>query len=167
MTMFLNIVRVVSYQKKHKNNDSDDDHDHHVGNKQNNDSTNHQDIEKNQVNVINNNNNKAKSIPIYLGRRYSYNTFSTNSNEYFYDYLTGGAGILINDETAKRIYECKECTCPSTNSSMDDMIFGKWAKELGILAINFEGYFQNSPLDYNKKYINTLVPITYHRLNKK
>ncbi|CRG99825.1 parasite-infected erythrocyte surface protein [Plasmodium relictum] len=103
------------------------------------------------------------TIPIYVGQRYSYNSFSEKN---YYDYLTGGAGMLINEETARRIYLCENCICTTDNSFIDDMILGKWARNLDILAINFEGFFQNHPNEYNKKYLDNIVPITYHKLNK-
>ncbi|CAD2086136.1 parasite-infected erythrocyte surface protein [Plasmodium vinckei brucechwatti] len=115
----------------------------------------------------NNNNNGIKSypkfdVPIFLGKRQSYNTFY-NDNE-SYDYLSSEAGILINDSFAKKIYFCKNCVCHN-NEQSDDMMLGEWANKLNILTIDFEGFFQNNPANYNKKYLNTLVPITYNNLN--
>ncbi|CAD2097508.1 hypothetical protein YYG_03937 [Plasmodium vinckei petteri] len=101
-------------------------------------------------------------VPIFLGKRQSYNTFY-NDNE-SYDYLSSEAGILINDSFAKKIYFCKNCVCHN-NEQSDDMILGEWANKLNILTIDFEGFFQNNPVNYNKKYLNTLVPITYNNLN--
>ncbi|KEG01070.1 parasite-infected erythrocyte surface protein [Plasmodium vinckei vinckei] len=101
-------------------------------------------------------------VPIFLGNRQSYNTFY-NDNE-FYDYLSSEAGILINDSFAKKIYFCKNCVCHN-NEQSDDMILGEWANKLNIITINFEGFFQKNPTNYNKKYLNTLVPITYNNLN--
>ncbi|SCM01467.1 parasite-infected erythrocyte surface protein [Plasmodium chabaudi adami] len=101
-------------------------------------------------------------VPILLGKRQSYNTFY-NDNE-SYDYLASEAGILINDSFAKKIYFCKNCVCPN-NEQSDGMMLGEWANKLNLLTINFEGFFQSHPANYNKKYLNTLVPITYNNLN--
>ncbi|SBS83096.1 parasite-infected erythrocyte surface protein (PIESP1), partial [Plasmodium ovale curtisi] len=112
----------------------------------------------------------GSKVPIYLGKRHSYDhLFGKNDKNKeknsFVHYISGSAGILLNDEFVKKMYTCDICTCPEENIDVD-IILGKWAKKMNIVPINFEGFFENNPEYYNKTYLNNVVPVTYGKLNK-
>ncbi|GAW80717.1 hypothetical protein, conserved [Plasmodium gonderi] len=129
-----------------------------------------------------------KHVPFYIGKRYTHNSL-TKDEQNVYHYLAGAAGILLNDEAVKKLYFCKnKCVpCPmgsinnvdkmsnadkmtnverrDTENLFNEDALGLWTKQLNILPINFEGFFPKEPRDYNPHYLNTIVPITFHKLN--
>ncbi|SBT76866.1 TVN-junction protein 1, putative [Plasmodium ovale] len=112
----------------------------------------------------------GSKVPIYLGKRHSYDYFfgkneKKKEKNSFDHYISGRAGILVNDEFVKKMYTCDICTCPEENIDVD-IILGKWAKKMNVVPINFEGFFENNPKYYNKIYLYNLVPITYGKLNE-
>lgn len=60
--------------------------------------------------------------PIAMGERYGFRVRnSTNSG---YDYLTGGAGIVLSKTLVRKIIETKMCDCPSPTAPDDMYLFG-------------------------------------------
>ncbi|KJP89693.1 hypothetical protein AK88_00653 [Plasmodium fragile] len=122
------------------------------------------------------------SVPLYIGKRYSSNSLSGHESSFF-PYLAGAAGMVLNAEAVKKIYFCNggcdgershrqrshgeqrphgECDA----SLLNDAALGQWAKGLGILPINFEGFFPNGPEQYPAEYLSTITPVSFHKLNE-
>ncbi|CAA9987964.1 conserved Plasmodium protein, unknown function [Plasmodium knowlesi strain H] len=116
------------------------------------------------------------SVPLYIGKRYSHNSFDEDENSFFH-YLAGGAGIVLNAEAVKKNYFCKgvcDVDLPSgiaphgkcDVSLLNDAAIGQWAKGLGIVPINFEGFYPKAPEEYPAEYLNTITPVSFHKLNE-
>ncbi|KAL7046074.1 hypothetical protein ACKWTF_002467 [Chironomus riparius] len=91
---------------------------------------------------------------MFLGERYGYNLFSDG-----YSYITGGAGIVFNTKTIKKIVD--SCSCSSI-SSPDDMIIASCLKQLNIEAIHSSLFHQARFKDYSPEILER-SSISFHK----
>ncbi|CAD6240780.1 GSCOCG00008911001-RA-CDS [Cotesia congregata] len=96
---------------------------------------------------------------IALGERYGYRTIRDTG----YDYLTGGAGLVLSLSLVEKIVNSPSCKCP-TASTPDDMFL------FGICLNNIEGQIIHSPLfhqarpsDYARNYLASQEPVSFHK----
>ena len=61
---------------------------------------------------------------VALGERYGY-----RGN---FDYLTGGAGVVLSTPLVKEIIESEFCECPTADAPDDMFLFGMCLKLLGV-----------------------------------
>jgi UDP-glucose:O-linked fucose beta-1,3-glucosyltransferase len=91
-----------------------------------------------------------------LGERYGYELHSSDSG---YNYITGGAGIVFNLKTVKKIVE--SCSCPSSQSP-DDMIIAACLKQFDIEPIHSSLFHQARKKDYSKAVLSSRS-ISFHK----
>ncbi|XP_018332407.1 beta-1,3-glucosyltransferase [Agrilus planipennis] len=94
---------------------------------------------------------------VAIGERYGYNVVSG----WGYNYLTGGAGILISRPLVEKL-STEGCHCPSV-SSPDDMVLGLCFKKLDVDVIHSPYFHQARPNDYTPEYLEGQKPITFHK----
>ncbi|KAJ1604788.1 hypothetical protein OJ253_3474 [Cryptosporidium canis] len=97
---------------------------------------------------------------LYLGLRYSLGSIIDN---WSIDYITGGAGIIINSNSLTKLVNCKKCICNKPDEP-DDMALGRWFKILNIKATNFYGFHQAEPNNYHPYYNYYSHIISYHKI---
>lgn len=95
-----------------------------------------------------------KNEYIYMGERYGYDLFSDG-----YSYITGGAGIVFNIKTIRKIL--KSCSC-SSPSSPDDMIIASCLKQARIGAIHSSLFHQARSKDYSPEVLER-NSISFHK----
>ncbi|KAF7457186.1 beta-1,3-glucosyltransferase isoform X1 [Cryptosporidium felis] len=104
---------------------------------------------------------KDNSTGLYLGLRYSLGSIIDN---WTIDYITGGAGIIINSNSLIKLVNCKECFCNKPDEP-DDMALGRWFKYLNIKATNYDGFHQAEPDHYHSFYNYYSPIISYHKID--
>ncbi|XP_058800097.1 beta-1,3-glucosyltransferase isoform X2 [Phymastichus coffea] len=65
---------------------------------------------------------------VALGERYGYRTTKIHG----YDYLTGGAGLVLSTPLVEQIIKPGVCECPSANTPDDMFLFGVCLAHLGV-----------------------------------
>ncbi|CAG9479254.1 unnamed protein product [Plasmodium vivax] len=122
-------------------------------------------------------------VPLYIGKRYSGNS-SAGGDSGLVHYLAGASGMVLNGEAIKRMYffkgACGVGAAVAADGATDgaaasgecdarllnDAALGRWAKAVGILPIDFEGFFPNAPEHYPPDYLSTIKPVSFHQLNE-
>lgn len=95
---------------------------------------------------------------IAIGEKYGYGL----SKDHGYTYLTGGGGMIYSRQVVKLIMECHDCRCPADNSP-DDMLIGMWLSRISARIIHSPLFHQARPMDYPSKFIETQIPISFHK----
>jgi UDP-glucose:O-linked fucose beta-1,3-glucosyltransferase len=94
----------------------------------------------------------SNDIPIVLGERYGYGNY--------YDYPTGGSGIIFNRQAVQQIIS--NCQCPSPDTP-DDMFVGLCLKRINIPLIHVPELHQAQPNAYSKDWLRHQKPISFHK----
>jgi UDP-glucose:O-linked fucose beta-1,3-glucosyltransferase len=94
----------------------------------------------------------SKDIPTVLGERYGYG--------HYYDYPTGGSGIILNRQAVKEIVA--HCECPSADTP-DDMFLGMCLKRIEIPLTHIPELHQAQPNAYSKDWLAHLKSISFHK----
>ena len=94
----------------------------------------------------------SNDIPIVLGERYGYGNY--------YDYPTGGSGIIFNRQAVQQIIA--NCQCPSSDTP-DDMFIGLCLKRIDIPLIHIPELHQAQPNAYSKDWLDHQKPISFHK----
>lgn len=68
--------------------------------------------------------------PVAIGERYGFRTWD---NSHGYNYLTGGAGVVLSAPLVHRIIEPGVCNCPSATTPDDMYLFGACFLRLGYI----------------------------------
>lgn len=105
--------------------------------------------------------------PLYLGERYAYG-LTGGGGARGYDYVTSGGGVALDREAVKLLIQCMDsgrCSCPPDGTA-DDMMLGMWAKQLDIPLLHARGMHQERPKDYHPLLIETITPISFHRMHQ-
>ncbi|XP_039292917.1 beta-1,3-glucosyltransferase-like isoform X4 [Nilaparvata lugens] len=97
------------------------------------------------------------SGPIAIGERFGYNVQGSIQG---YNFLAGGAGIVISASAIPHIL--KICRCPNL-SSTEDMYVGVCLTSLGIPLVHTPSFHQGRPIDYALNYLATHRPVTFHK----
>ena len=66
--------------------------------------------------------------PVAIGERYGYRT----SYMHGYDYLTGGAGVVLSAAAVEQMIKPGVCECPTETTPDDMYLFGVCLSHLGI-----------------------------------
>ncbi|XP_015179212.1 PREDICTED: beta-1,3-glucosyltransferase isoform X2 [Polistes dominula] len=94
---------------------------------------------------------------IAIGERYGYHV----SEPYGYDYLTGGAGIILSTPLIYQILDV--CKCPSASTPDDMFLFGICLENLRIKPTHSYLLHQARPVDYATAYLASQEPISFHK----
>ncbi|XP_043272238.1 beta-1,3-glucosyltransferase [Venturia canescens] len=98
---------------------------------------------------------------IAMGERYGFRVRnSTNSG---YDYLTGGAGIVLSKPLVRKIIETRMCDCPSPTAPDDMYIFGYCLNLIDVPPVHSPLFHQARPLDYATGYLASQEPVSFHK----
>ncbi|CAF1281905.1 unnamed protein product [Adineta steineri] len=94
----------------------------------------------------------SNDIPMVLGERYGYGNY--------YDYPTGGSGMIFNRQAVQQILSNCECPTPDTP---DDMFLGLCLKRLNIQLTHIRELHQAQPNAYSKEWLQHQKPISFHK----
>jgi UDP-glucose:O-linked fucose beta-1,3-glucosyltransferase len=94
----------------------------------------------------------SNDIPLVLGERYGYGNY--------YDYPTGGSGIIFNRQAVQQIIS--NCQCPSPDTP-DDMFLGLCLNRIHIPLIHIPELHQAQPNAYSKDWLQHQKPISFHK----
>ncbi|XP_074642069.1 beta-1,3-glucosyltransferase-like [Tubulanus polymorphus] len=94
-----------------------------------------------------------------IGERYGYRTSMGQG----YDYLTGGAGMVLSRKALHRLIDTGLCRCSSDNAPDDMVIFGTCLLQLGIPVTHSPLFHQARVNDYSDGYLSHQLPISFHK----
>lgn len=63
-------------------------------------------------------------------------------NHHGYQYLTGGAGVVLSAPLVHQMLEHGVCDCPSANTSDDMYLFGVCLSQIGIEPVHSSMFHQ-------------------------
>lgn len=70
---------------------------------------------------------------IAIGERYG---FRMSDRDYGYEYLTGGAGIVLSAPLVREMLRPGVCNCPSATTPDDMYLFGRCLSQLGVQPVH-------------------------------
>ncbi|KAL6266302.1 hypothetical protein P5V15_003161 [Pogonomyrmex californicus] len=92
-----------------------------------------------------------------IGERYGYRMWERG-----YQYLTGGAGIVLSAPLVHKLVSSDSCECPFATIPDDMYLFGHCLQHHGQQIVHFSMFHQAQPGDYPNAYL-TQEPISFHR----
>ncbi|EFN80594.1 Beta-1,3-glucosyltransferase, partial [Harpegnathos saltator] len=101
--------------------------------------------------------------PIAIGERYGFRTWDNNNG---YNYLTGGAGVVLSAPMVYRMIEPGVCNCPSAITPDDMHFFGACFLRLGYIhsqPVHSPLFHQARPMDYATAYLASQEPVSFHK----
>jgi len=97
--------------------------------------------------------------PIAIGERYGYFIWDIHG----YQYLTGGAGIVLSAPLVHHMAYPGICDCPSATTPDDMHLFGRCLLRLGVEPVHSSMFHQAQPADYANAYLASQEPISFHK----
>jgi UDP-glucose:O-linked fucose beta-1,3-glucosyltransferase len=94
----------------------------------------------------------SNDLPIVLGERYGYGNY--------YEYPTGGSGMIFNRQAVQQIISNCQCPLPDTP---DDMFLGLCLKRTNIPLIHIQELHQAQPNAYSKDWLAHQKSISFHK----
>jgi UDP-glucose:O-linked fucose beta-1,3-glucosyltransferase len=94
----------------------------------------------------------SNDLPLVLGERYGYGNY--------YDYPTGGSGMIFNRQAVQQIISNCQCPLPDTP---DDMFLGLCLKRINIPLIHIQELHQAQPNAYSKDWLGHQKSISFHK----
>lgn len=76
--------------------------------------------------------------PIAIGERYGFRI----SNHQGYEYLTGGAGVVLSAPLVHQIVDTNICECPTANVADDMYLFGVCPARLEVTPVHSSMFHQ-------------------------
>ncbi|CAG0912673.1 unnamed protein product [Notodromas monacha] len=99
---------------------------------------------------------------ISLGQRYGFSV-NVRKGRMGYNYLTGGAGILLSRAAAVALLKLG-CACQNADDP-DDMILGACMTAAGVTVLHSDSFHQARPVDYPEEYLMGEKAITFHKFD--
>ncbi|XP_076303571.1 beta-1,3-glucosyltransferase [Lasioglossum baleicum] len=99
-------------------------------------------------------------IPLAIGERYGFRLWD---KLYGYDYLTGGAGLVLSKPLVHQLVQPGRCDCPSPTTPDDMYLFGACLARIGVQPIHSPLFHQARPSDYATAYLASQEPISFHK----
>ncbi|MCL4120908.1 UNVERIFIED_CONTAM: hypothetical protein GTU68_029619 [Idotea baltica] len=93
-----------------------------------------------------------------LGERYAYMIGSGAG----FNYLTGGAGMVLSKRTVSLLSKEGACDCPSSETP-DDMYLGACLQRQQVPIIHSRRFHQARPDDYAPSLLKDTSPISFHK----
>ncbi|XP_026670627.1 beta-1,3-glucosyltransferase, partial [Ceratina calcarata] len=100
------------------------------------------------------------NIPVAIGERYGFRVWDSY---YGYDYLTGGAGVVLSAPLVHEMVKPGRCDCPSSTTPDDMYLFGICLARIGIQPIHSPLFHQARPSDYAIGYLASQEPVSFHK----
>ncbi|KAG5326723.1 B3GLT glucosyltransferase, partial [Acromyrmex heyeri] len=97
---------------------------------------------------------------VAIGERYGFRIWDRHHG---YQYLTGGAGVVLSAPLVQLIVEPGVCTCPSATTPDDMHLFGLCLLRLRVEGVHSPMFHQAQPIDYPYAYLASQEPISFHR----
>ncbi|XP_050445845.1 beta-1,3-glucosyltransferase isoform X1 [Cataglyphis hispanica] len=97
---------------------------------------------------------------IAIGERYGFRMWNRHHG---YQYLTGGAGIVLSAPLVHNIIKTGICNCPSATTPDDMYLFGVCLSRLGVEPVHSLMFHQARPTDYATAYLASQEPISFHK----
>lgn len=98
--------------------------------------------------------------PLAIGERYGFRIWDSLHG---YEYLTGGAGVVLSAPLVKQILHSGVCECPSPTTPDDMYLFGVCFARLGTLLTHSTLFHQARPSDYATAFLASQEPISFHK----
>lgn len=96
---------------------------------------------------------------IAIGERYGFLMWDSRG----YQYLTGGAGVVLSAPLVHKIIKPGVCDCPSATTPDDMYLFGFCLSKLGVEPVHSSMFHQARPTDYANAYLALQEPISFHK----
>ncbi|XP_034189037.1 beta-1,3-glucosyltransferase [Osmia lignaria lignaria] len=100
------------------------------------------------------------NTPIAIGERYGFRIWDSF---YGYDYLTGGAGVVLSAPLVHEMIQSGKCRCPSATTPDDMYLFGICLAQIGANPIHSSLFHQARPTDYATAYLASQEPVSFHK----
>ncbi|KAK0079869.1 hypothetical protein PV325_000715 [Microctonus aethiopoides] len=97
--------------------------------------------------------------PVALGERYGFRVIHNDG----YEYLTGGAGLVLSAPLVHRIVKSAACKCPRSTTPDDMFIFGICLNKVGVRPTHSPLFHQARPIDYSMDYLSSQEPVSFHK----
>lgn len=97
--------------------------------------------------------------PLALGERYGFRLWENNG----YNYLTGGAGLVLSRDVVEKLIKPGFCSCPSPSTPDDMFLFGVCLKRMGLQPTHSPFFHQARPDDYPRAYLASQEPVSFHK----
>ncbi|XP_011698474.1 PREDICTED: beta-1,3-glucosyltransferase isoform X1 [Wasmannia auropunctata] len=98
--------------------------------------------------------------PVAIGERYGFRMWDSHQG---FQYLTGGAGVVLSAPLVHMIVEPGVCTCPYATTADDMYLFGLCLLRLGVESVHSLMFHQAQPVDYPYAYLASQEPISFHK----
>ncbi|KOC58905.1 Beta-1,3-glucosyltransferase [Habropoda laboriosa] len=100
------------------------------------------------------------NIPLAIGERYGFQLWN---NIYGYEYLTGGAGVVLSAPLVHEMVKSGKCDCPSSSTPDDMYLFGICLARIGVQLVHSPMFHQARPTDYATAYLASQEPVSFHK----
>ncbi|CAK9795855.1 B3glct [Anthophora quadrimaculata] len=100
------------------------------------------------------------NILLAIGERYGFYLWN---NPYGYEYLTGGAGVVLSTPLVHEMIKPGRCDCPSSTTPDDMYLFGICLARIGAQLIHSPMFHQARPTDYATAYLASQEPVSFHK----
>ncbi|XP_078038981.1 beta-1,3-glucosyltransferase [Augochlora pura] len=97
---------------------------------------------------------------VAIGERYGFRLWD---NLYGYEYLTGGAGLVLSKSLVHEMIKPGRCDCPLPTTPDDMYLFGVCLARIGIQPVHSPLFHQARPSDYATAYLASQEPISFHK----
>ncbi|CAK9820506.1 B3glct [Anthophora plagiata] len=95
-----------------------------------------------------------------IGERYGFYLWN---NPYGYEYLTGGAGVVLSAPLVHEMIKPGRCDCPSSTTPDDMYLFGICLARIGAQLVHSPMFHQARPTDYATAYLASQEPVSFHK----
>ncbi|CAK9829859.1 B3glct [Anthophora retusa] len=95
-----------------------------------------------------------------IGERYGFYLWN---NPYGYEYLTGGAGVVLSTPLVHEMIKPGRCDCPSSTTPDDMYLFGICLARIGAQLVHSPMFHQARPTDYATAYLASQEPVSFHK----
>ncbi|XP_072751462.1 beta-1,3-glucosyltransferase [Anoplolepis gracilipes] len=97
---------------------------------------------------------------IAIGERYGFRMWDSHHG---YQYLTGGAGVVLSAPLVRKIIKPGVCDCPTATTPDDMYLFGFCLSRLGVELVHSSMFHQARASDYATAYLASQEPISFHK----
>ncbi|XP_076245023.1 beta-1,3-glucosyltransferase [Calliopsis andreniformis] len=98
--------------------------------------------------------------PLAIGERYGFRLWD---NPHGYEYLTGGAGLIMSSPLVHKLVQSDKCKCPSPTTPDDMYLFGICLAQIGVQLIHSPLFHQARPSDYATAYLASQEAVSFHK----
>ncbi|XP_031828929.1 beta-1,3-glucosyltransferase isoform X2 [Nomia melanderi] len=100
------------------------------------------------------------NTPLAIGERYGFRVWDRSHG---YEYLTGGAGLVLSKPLVHEMVQAGRCDCPSATTPDDMYLFGICLTRIGVQPVHSQLFHQARPSDYATSYLASQEPVSFHK----